>query len=140
MGRSSWISDGFQWVNRLLPLEGGNREEKIWTFDYHAAAYHAAAKMFKTATDTLGLSGMTTGTKVTVEPATTGCAVSELCKMPRRGYWKAFSSVTRHDKSSRLAVDCRFPARPLRNKLGTLGRRGEELFMTRLHIYQLTNA
>ena len=44
-----------QWVNKLLPalIKAGNLEEKIWNFDYPAAA-----KVFKTATDTLGLSGI----------------------------------------------------------------------------------
>ena len=44
-----------QWVNTLLhQLNFGNPEEWIWNFDYPAAA-----NMFKTATDSLGLSGMT---------------------------------------------------------------------------------
>ena len=44
-----------QWVNKPLPaLKAGNPAEKLWNFDNPAAA-----NMFKTATDTLGLSGLT---------------------------------------------------------------------------------
>ena len=42
-------------VNKLLPaVKAGSSEEKIWFFDYPAAA-----NMFKSASDTLGLVGMT---------------------------------------------------------------------------------
>ena len=44
-----------QWVNKLvLRLKCANLVERIWCFDFPAAA-----KLFKTATDALGLSGMT---------------------------------------------------------------------------------
>ena len=43
-----------QWVNKLLWLQAVNREERGWNFDYRAAA-----KMLKTASDSLELSGMT---------------------------------------------------------------------------------
>ena len=46
---------GLQWVKLLPSLKTGNLEEEIWNFDYLAAA-----KMFKTASDILAPSGMTT--------------------------------------------------------------------------------
>ena len=72
MGRSghSWV----QWVNKLwLRLKYGNLEERFWNFDYLGAA-----KIFNPATDCVGFSGMPCIKHVTVEPASIGCAGSEL--------------------------------------------------------------
>ena len=46
-----------------------------------------------------------------------------LQEVQRRGQWKAFSSVTRYDKSSRQADYHSLP-RPLEDKLRTLAQRG----------------
>ena len=77
----------------------GDPEERIWNFEYPAAA-----NMFNTATDSLGLSGMTK--HVTVEPASIVCAGSELCKKVKNevnGELSAESQDT--TKNSRLATD-----------------------------------
>ena len=57
--------------------------------------------------------------------------------MQKRGQWKAFSSVTRHDKSSLLATDYQSL---LRNKLITIAQRAEVLWTKQLQVRRLTNA
>ena len=80
-----------QWVNMLLPaLKAGNSEEQIWNFDHPAAA-----NIFKAATGTLALNGMTM-----YQTRHSGASIdrvrcfSTLQEVQRRGQWKAFSSVT----------------------------------------------
>ena len=103
-----------QLVRKLLPaFTAGNLEEEIWNVDCLAAA-----KMVKTATDTLGLSGMTLYQQTSaVEPAWLGCAVSDQNpareEMQRRGQWRAFNSHNIRQKHSSATVS----PRPLRNKL-----------------------
>ena len=71
--QSSWTSAGCNGSTSSCPhFRREIRREKIWNFDYLAAA-----KMFKTTTDILGLSGITK--RVKVEPASIECAVPELC-------------------------------------------------------------
>ena len=75
-----------QWVNKLLPaLKAGNLEDKIWNF-----VGPAAAKKLKTATDTLGLSGMTM-----YQTRHSGASIDRvrgfrtLQEVQRRGQWEA---------------------------------------------------
>ena len=49
-------------------------------------------------------------------------------------------SVTRHDRSTRLAADCHSPPRPLRNRLGTLAQRVDVLLIKQLQVQRLANA
>ena len=106
------ISDGsvlmdqrwLQLVNKLLPaLKAGNPKEKTWNFDYPGAA-----KMFNTATERHDH----------VRNASQRSQHRSGARFQqRRGQWKAFSSVARYDKISRLATDYHSLPRPLRDKL-----------------------
>ena len=128
-----------QWVNKVLPrLKEGNPEERICSFDYPAAA-----KMLKTATDSLEVSG-----KTMYQTRHSGASIDRvrglrtLQQVQKRGQWGGrgggFSSVARYDKSSRLAADYHSLLLTLRNKLETLARRAKELLIGRLRIHQLT--
>ena len=116
-----------QWVNKLLPrLKTGNSKEKISKVDHPAAA-----TMFKTATDALGLSGITMyQTRLTRTARVRGFRT--LQEVRKRGRWKAFSSVTRYVKNSRLVAEYHSLLRPLRNKLETFARRSKGLLIQRL--------
>ena len=87
----------------------------------------SSKKMFKTATDTFGTQRHDYAPNASQwQPASIGCAVSELCKKCKGGVsGKLFSSVTRYDKGSRLAADYHSLPRPLRDKLETLAQRAE---------------
>ena len=132
MSTKTGISDGsvlmdqrwIQWDNNLLhAVKAGDPEKRIWNF-----IYPAAAKMFKTAAETLGASiDLARGFRT-------------LQEAQRRGQWRAFSSVTRYDKSSRLAANHHSLPRPLRDKLETLEQRAEVLLTKRLQVQRLTSA
>ena len=62
-----------------------------------------------------------------------------LQEVQKRGQWRAFSSVARYDKSSRLAADCHSLFLTFRNKLETLAQRAEGLLRGRLRIRKLTS-
>ena len=85
-----------------------------------------SAKMFKTATDNLGLSGMTM-----CKTRHNGAGIDRvrgfrtLQEVQRRGRWKAFNSVTRYDKSSRLAADYHSVAHSLQDKVETPAQRSQ---------------
>ena len=82
----------------------------------HGLALAAAAKMSKTATGSLEVNGMTICQTRHNGQASIWCAVSELCKkFKKRGQWRAFSSVARYDRSSRLEADCHSLLLPLRS-------------------------
>ena len=93
-----------QWANQApAPAQGGESEGQNLEFDHRAAA-----RMFQTATDTLGLVGMTMyQTRHSEASNDRVSGFRTLQEVQRRGQWKAFSSVTRDDKSSRLAADYR---------------------------------
>ena len=101
MGRSLWISNGFSGSTSSRPHSKRETWKKIWNFDYPAAA-----KIFMSATDALGLNGMTM-----YQTRHSGASIDRvrgfrsLQEVQKRGQWKAFSSVTRYDESSRLATD-----------------------------------
>ena len=57
-----------------------------------------------------------------------------LQEMQRRSQWRAFSSVARYDKSSRLAGDYHSLARPLRHRLETLVQCAEVLLTKQLQV------
>ena len=83
--------------------------------------------MFKTATDSLGLNGMTVHqTRHSAASIDRERGFRTLQEVQRRGQW---SSVTRYDKSRRLAADYHSLPR-LRNKLETLAQRAE-VFLTK---------
>ena len=115
-----------QWVNKLLPaLKAGNPEEKFYNFDYPAAA-----KMFKTATDTVGLSGMAMyqtrhrlGKKCSDEVSGKRSAVSR--DTTEAVVWRPTTtlSLTRSE-----------------TKLGTLAQRAEVLLTKQLQTQPLGNA
>ena len=66
-----------------------------------------SAPVFKSATDTFGLIGLTMyQTRHSGASSDRVRGVRTLQEVQTRGQWKAFSSVTRYDKSSRLAADC----------------------------------
>ena len=108
----------------------------IWKLDYPAAA-----KLFKTATDTFGSNGMTM-----YQTRHSGASIDRVRgfrtvqEVQRRGQWKAFSSVTRYDKSIRLAADYHSLPRPLRSRLETLAQRAEVLLTEQLQVQRLANA
>ena len=84
MGQSSWINAGFNGPTSSCPDSGSG------IFDYLAAA-----KLFKTATDTLGLNGMAMHQTRHIG-ASIQCTVSELCKKCRKvsGRLSALSQET----------------------------------------------
>ena len=102
--------------------------------------YPAAAKIPKTATDSLELSGMTM-----YQTRHSGASIDRvrgfriLREVQKRGRWRAFSSVARYGKGSHLAADYHSLPLTLRNKLETLARRAEGLLTGRLRIHQLTS-
>ena len=79
-------------------------------------------KKFKAATDTLGLSGM-----IMFQTRHSGASIDRvrgfgtLQEVQRRGQWKAYRSVTRYDKSSRLEADYHSLPRPLRKETNHFG-------------------
>ena len=94
----------------------------------------------ESATDALGLSSITM-----YQTRHSGASIDRvrgfrtLQEVQIRGQWKAFSSVTRYDKSSRLAAGYHSLPRSLRDKLETLAQRAEVLLMRRLQVQLFTN-
>ena len=110
-----------QWINKLLPaFKAANLKEQDWNFDHPAAA-----KLSETATDASGLNDMTM-----YQTRHSGASI---------GQWKAFNSVTRYDKSSRLAADYHSLPRTLRNKLETLAPRAWVSLTWQLQVRRLKN-
>ena len=91
MGQPPRTSAGFVGQQDPVRTQGRVREEKIWNFDYPAAA-----KIFKTATDTLG-----TQRHDYVPNAPqwrqhrSAAGFGTLQKVQRRGQWQVFNSFTR---------------------------------------------
>ena len=84
--------------------------------------FPAAATFFKTVSDTLGLTSL-----ALYQTRHRGASI-DMHEVQRRGQWKAFSSVTRYDRSSFLAADCQSLPRLLRDKPETLAQRADILF------------
>ena len=117
----------------LARTQSGKPGRKIKNFDHPAAA-----RILKSATDALGLNGMTMH-----QTRHSGACIDRvrgfrtLQEVQKRSQWKAFSSVARYDKSSRLATDYHCL---LRNKLITIAQRAEVLWTKQLQVGRLTNA
>ena len=126
MGQSLWISPA---------LKAGKPESKMRNFDHPAAA-----KMFKTATGTVELSSMTM-----CQTRHSGASIDRvrgfrtLYQVQNTRSVESVSSVTRCDKSSRLAANCHCLPRPLRDKLETVAERTEVLLMRKLQVWRLPN-
>ena len=95
----------------ILPPRWRHFSQEIWRNKSGISITLQQQKMFKTATDTLGLNGLTV-----YQTRHSGASIDRmrglrtLRDMQRRGQWTAFSSVTRDDTSSRLATDDLSPA------------------------------